>query len=244
MSLCTLERRRSSRSVDVGDEQVSWRVVPANRVDHSSERSIERDAVQPARACRDLLHTAVRHRHAKHVVLAANRRAEVEKPAVGRPARRPRVEIPARGQIDRLATRHRPDIQVLGAAMIQLLLDDHVGAQRPRVGQIPAVRRVAHVTINVAVVRDSIDFPVEGDGPQVRRGVFQFVAPIRVGCEGDQLSIRVPRDVRRPKIVVDDDPRHRLVGAGSNRDRLRRQSRRPRRNSAPSRWKSSRTSRP
>src|SRR6185369_2894776 len=103
----------------------------------------------PPFALRDLLDVAGRRRRrdAEQMALTANLRREVEELAVRRPLGVVRLEIPVRGEIDWLAAGDRPDEEILGAAMIQLLLDDHVGPERPRVRQILAVRREPHLAV-------------------------------------------------------------------------------------------------
>src|SRR5262245_53190298 len=110
-----------------------------DRVRDRAERAIERDRAEAPRPLRHLLDASAGHRRAEQVALAAGFRGEVDVAAVGRPPRVARLEVPLGREVDRLSAVDAADEQIARAAMIQLLLDDHVGAELPRVRQVPTV---------------------------------------------------------------------------------------------------------
>ena len=172
--------------------------------------------------------------------LAADAGGEVDEPAVGRPARVARLEIPVRGEVDRLAAGDRPDVQIARPAVIQLLLDDHVGAERARVRQVLAVRREVDVAVDVAVVGEPRDLAVGRDRPEVGLVVLQLVAPVGIGGEREQLAVRMPGDVR-PAAGPCRRATSRLAAAGAAAARSAAPAARAGSapgTAAPSRWKS------
>src|SRR5687768_8661502 len=109
--------------------------------------------------------------------LAADARSEVHESAVGRPRGGTGVEIPACCEIDgslvSLEVSNRPDIQIARSAMIQLLLDDHVGAEGAGVGKIRAVGRETEIAIDIAVIGQPRHVPVDRYGPEIGAVVLQ-----------------------------------------------------------------------
>src|SRR5919112_1182426 len=104
------------------------------------------------------------------MIFAADGGGEVEVPAVGTPATVTGFEIPASGEVDRLSAARRTDVEIPWPAVIQLLLNDHVGAEGSRVRQELAVRRIADVAVDVAVPGELSDLAVQGRGPEVGFG--------------------------------------------------------------------------
>ena len=104
------------------------------------------EAAQATRPFRDLGHHAARHGRPEQMGFAADPGREVEERAIGREPCVTGLEIPIRRQVDRCRVRSgiRPGIndpheQVAWSAVIELLIDHHVGAERPRVGEVLAV---------------------------------------------------------------------------------------------------------
>src|SRR6476469_8336297 len=111
------------------------------------------------------------------MILTADRRGEVDEAAVRRPPGRARLEIPVGGQVDRLPPGSGADEEIAWAAMIQLLLDDHVGTRIAHVGDVLAVRRESRIAVDVSVVGQPCDLAVGRHYPQVRTLVLQLVSP-------------------------------------------------------------------
>ena len=174
-------------AVDAGGPHFGRAVVGADRVGDLRHRLVERDRVQPPLALRDLLDRRVRARgDAEQVRGAALLRGEVHIAAIGRPARRVRLEIPRRGEIDVGAAGGGFQDQIVGAAVIQPLLDDHVGAERPLGEQEPAIGRIRQRAPHVAVGGEPAHVAVGGDGVDVGMLVTLLVLPAFVGGERDR----------------------------------------------------------
>ncbi len=197
-------------AVDVRDVQLRRRFVDADGVESFRERLVVAERADAARALGHLLDARARHRDAEEVHLAADAGGEVEKPAIRRPLRRPGIEIPRRRQVDWLAAAQRADPDVLRPAVRQPLLDDHVGAERSRVREVLAVGRVSDITIDEAVVGQARHLAVDADRPQIGGVVLQLVAPLGIRGERDRLAVRMPGEVGRAEIHVDEDLRRRL----------------------------------
>ena len=129
--------------------------------------------------------------------------------------RRSGFEVPLRSEVDGRAAGHRTDVQIARPSVIQLLLDDHVGAVRADVRKVLPVRRELDVTVDVAIVGQPRDLAVDRHGPEIRALVRELLAPMRVGGERDQLAGRVPRQAFRPQIGIRQNS---CVAPGGRRD--------------------------
>ena len=123
-----------------------------------------------------------------------------------RPARRVRLEIPRRGEIDGRAAAFglgHTD-QIVGAAVRQLLLDDHVGAERPLGEQELAVGRIRQRAPHVAVVGEPRHRALCGHGVDVGAARSAARSPVLVGGERDRDAVGMPRHVRgrMPSVVI------------------------------------------
>ncbi len=192
-------------AVDVRRPDVRRALVGADAVGDARHRLVERDAVETSLALRDLLDRRTGARgDAEHVRGAALLGGEVDVLRIRRPARRVRLEIPRRGQIDRCAAGGRPRDQIVRAAMRQLLLDDHAGAERPLRQQELPVGRIRERPPHVAVVREPLHVAGRRHGVDVGLLVGLFVLPPVVGRERDHAAVRMPRDVGGPHAEARD----------------------------------------
>ena len=162
-------------AVDVRRVEIAGRIVRSDDIGDCREGLVDGEVLQPARPLRHLLDPgAGRRSDAEEMNLASSFGGEIEEAAVGGPARIGRLESPRRGQIDRLAGAvRRTDVEVARSAMIQLLLDDHVGAERAHVGQVLTVRREVDVAVHRAVVGQSRDLSLRRHGPEIGVVVLQ-----------------------------------------------------------------------
>src|SRR6185503_6834381 len=127
--------------VDIRRVQLARLIVRRDRIGDPLPRAIECEAADAPLTPGHLLDFARRCRHAKQLRLAADRGCEVDEPAIRRPRCRAWLQIPFSGEVDRRARSvRRPYEKVARSAMIQLLVDDLVRAERARVGEVLAVR--------------------------------------------------------------------------------------------------------
>ena len=195
-------------AVDVRDVDVAGGLVHAHGVSDLRHRLVVGEGSDSPSAFRNLLHARPEGRaywcvDAEQVGFAADGGGEVDELAVGTPAAVAGLEIPVGGQVERFRT--CPDgaqEQVARAAVIQLLLDHHVGAERPRVREVLAVGREVDVGVVVAVVGQLRELPVEGHGVEIGLAVAQFVAPVRIRREREGLPVGMPDNVARADVEI------------------------------------------
>ena len=120
--------------------------------------------------------------HAEEVDRAADLGGEVEVAAVRRPARRPGIEIPVGGEVPHRTESGGLEVDVARATVGHLLVDDHLGADRPYVAHPPAVGREAGVRVVHACIGQPGHPAVERHPVEFRRAVGTLLAG-RAGIE-------------------------------------------------------------
>ncbi len=184
-------------AVDVGRPDLGGAIELPDRVGHALEAVVDAEPLDPAQPGRHLLDGATVGRDPEEMRGPADPCREVQVVAVRRPLGRAGVEVEGGREVDGIAARCGPHVQVPWSTVIELALDDVVRAEGANVGDPLAIRREAHAGIGEAVVGEPREPAAHVDREEVGARILQLAEDVLVRAEEEGAPVRAPGHASR-----------------------------------------------